>query len=184
MIHALCVVCQYVDLTLLYKSRRWMEIEINYYAVNFISCIDNITRSTLWSKAAANTKHNFCIITLKKPVAPKTESKKICVHSPIHTTNRTSDDPSDGTLPDSPPQNKSKKSANPHPYTWSKNPYIAKAIWGIEKTYASGGLKQNLNRQLVIIEKIHLPSRWRIWRPSRWRMCCAFGYRRWWQQNE
>ena len=28
MIHALRVVCQYVDLTLLYESRRWMEIEI------------------------------------------------------------------------------------------------------------------------------------------------------------
>ena len=33
---------------------------------------------------------------------------KICQPSPVHT---------------SPPQNKSKKSANPHPYTWSKNPY-------------------------------------------------------------
>ena len=48
MIHAMWVVCEYVDSTPLYEPRRWMEMKgrIFYYAVSFICCIDNITRST------------------------------------------------------------------------------------------------------------------------------------------
>ncbi len=67
----------------------------------------------------------------------------------------------DDTLPDSPrhlgrhparqpPQNQSKKSATPHPYTWSKNPYspIAKAIWGtMENVCFIASFEQNRKKQ-------------------------------------
>ena len=43
---------------------------------------------------------------------------KICELSPIHTSDNTSDD----TLPDSPPQNES-KFAHPHPYTHQTTPW-------------------------------------------------------------
>ena len=59
MMHALWVVCQHVGLTLLYESRCWMEIELGNLLLRRelrVFGIDNITRSTLRSKAAANTK--------------------------------------------------------------------------------------------------------------------------------
>ncbi len=69
------------------------------------------------------SKHEIKLLHhhIEETCCPQKRIQKICAHSPIHTTNWTSDDP---------PQNTSKKSANPYPYTWSKNPYIAKAIWG------------------------------------------------------
>ena len=56
-----------------------------------------------------------------------TARSSICEPGPLHTQDDTSND----TLCDSPPPpNESTKSANPHPPTWSKNPYSFKAIWG------------------------------------------------------
>ena len=43
----------------------------------------------------------------------------ICEPWPLHTPDETSND----SLCDSPSGNESTKSANPHPPTWSKNPY-------------------------------------------------------------
>ena len=50
---------------------------------------------------------------------PRPKRIKICQPSPMHTSNDTSND----TLPDSPPPKRIQQCANPHPYTWSKNPY-------------------------------------------------------------
>lgn len=54
MIHALWVVWQHVGLTLVYESRCWMEKTGNLFITQLTSCfcVDNITGSTLRSKAA------------------------------------------------------------------------------------------------------------------------------------
>ena len=56
--------------------------------MNFIFCIDNITRSTLWRKAAANTKETFCIIALKKPVASQNEHTLTHTHHQLNIRQR------------------------------------------------------------------------------------------------
>ena len=94
MIHALWVVCQYVDLTLLYEFRCWMEIEegIFYYAVNFIFCIKLYFMKQSSSKH--EIKHNKTFASLHwNLLPPRTHPKNLC------TLNWTSDDTSDGTLP-------------------------------------------------------------------------------------
>jgi len=60
------------------------------------------------AKQQQNRYFHFCIITLKKPVAPQNESKKSAYFQPY--TPPTEHQTTPHTLPDSP-----KKSANPHP---------------------------------------------------------------------
>ena len=98
-----------------------MEIEqgIFYYTVNFIFCIDNITRSTLWSKAAANTKKKMHHYIEESCCPPQRIQKSASTHPYMPPTEHQ-------TTPHTAPW--SKKSANPYPSLISADWKLTKKI--------------------------------------------------------
>ena len=78
---------------------------------------ENVTGTKdCWLYANMLIEHSFTNLGASPP-----KRIKICEPSPIHTSDDTRDL---GRHPArQPPQNESKRFANPYPYTWSKNPY-------------------------------------------------------------
>ena len=64
------------------------------------------------------------------PTAPPKTNQNLRTLTHTHTHIQTT------PCPTGPPQTESKKSANPHPYTWSKNPYRSSYL-GKKKTWQS-----------------------------------------------